>query len=210
MMAEQKLNRFHWHLTDDQGWRIEIKAYPKLTSVGAWRVDYINTDEQVSDWWGRPLQQPEEEATYGGFYTQDQIKEVVAYAKARHIEVIPEIDMPGHAQAAVAAYPEIGCVNATPTVATGGVFKNNTINPGKDATYDFAETMLNEVMDLFPFSYVHIGGDECNKEQWEVDPDAQRKMKAEGLSTENELQSYFIRRMEEIINAPRQNNDRLG
>ncbi|MFK8163644.1 MAG: beta-N-acetylhexosaminidase, partial [Lewinella sp.] len=201
IMASQKLNRFHWHLTDDQGWRIEIKGYPKLTEIGAWRADRINTDEKISDWWGRAPLQPGEEPTYGGFYTQDQIKEVVAYAKALNIEVIPEIDMPGHAQAAVAAYPEIGCVKALPAVATGGVFRYNTINPGKDETYQFAETMLNEVMDLFPFDYVHIGGDECNKEQWKIDPDAQRKMREEGLKNEGELQSYFIRRMEEIINA---------
>lgn len=201
MMAANKLNRFHWHLTDDQGWRIEIKAYPKLTEVGAWRADRLNTDERYSDWWGRAPQGPDEEATYGGFYTQEEIREVVAYAKARFIEVVPEIDMPGHAQAAVAAYPEIGCVKAAKTVATGGVFRYNTINPGKEATYAFAEAVLNEVMDLFPFSYVHIGGDECNKEQWTIDPDAQRKMREERLRTEEELQSYFIERMEKIINA---------
>ncbi len=201
LMAGQKLNRFHWHLTDDQGWRIEIKAYPKLTDIGAWRADRLNTDERYSDWWGRAPLQPGETPTYGGFYTQEEIREIIAYAKARHIEVIPEIDMPGHAQAAVAAYPEIGCVKALPAVATGGVFRYNTINPGKEETYRFATTMLNEVMDLFPFDYVHIGGDECNKEQWKIDPDAQRKMKEEGLKNEAELQSYFIHRMEDIINA---------
>jgi hexosaminidase len=201
MMASQKLNRFHWHLTDDQGWRVEIKAYPKLTEIGAWRADRINTDESISDWWGRAPLQAGEEPTYGGFYTQEEIKDVVAYARNLNIEVIPEIDMPGHAQAAVASYPEIGCVKALPAVATGGVFRYNTINPGKDETYQFAETMLNEVMDLFPFDYVHIGGDECNKEQWKIDPYAQRKMREEGLKNEGELQSYFIRRMEGIINA---------
>ncbi|GAB5550510.1 MAG: family 20 glycosylhydrolase [Saprospiraceae bacterium] len=200
-MAELKLNRFHWHLADDQGWRVEIKAYPKLTEVGAWRMDYNNTDERISDWWGRPTQKPGEEATYGGFYTQEEIKDIVAYAKERHIEVIPEIDMPGHAQATIAAYPELGGVNAAPYVATGGVFKNNTYNPGKEATYDFIDKMLNEVMDLFPYEYVHIGGDECNKEQWKIDPAAQAKMKAEGLKNEAELQSYFIKRVEKIINA---------
>lgn len=200
-MAELKLNRFHWHLTDDQGWRVEIKAYPKLTEVGAWRMDYNNTDESISDWWGRPVQKPGEEATYGGFYTQEEIKDIVAYAKERHIEVIPEIDMPGHAQATIAAYPELGCVNAAPYVATGGVFKNNTYNPGKEATYTFIEKMLNEVMDLFSYEYVHIGGDECNKEQWKIDPAAQAKMKAEGLKNEAELQSYFIERVEQMINA---------
>ncbi len=201
MMAELKLNRFHWHLTDDQGWRVEIKQYPKLTEVGAWRVDHTNYDETISDWWGRPVQQASQAATYGGFYTQAAIKEVVAYAKARHIEVIPEIDMPGHAQATIAAYPELGCVNAAPHVATGGVFKNNTYNPGKEATYVFVENMLNEIIDLFPYDYIHIGGDECNKSQWKIDPDAQRKMRDEGLETEEELQSYFIKRVEKIINA---------
>lgn len=200
-MAELKLNRFHWHLTDDQGWRLEIKSYPKLTEVGAWRVDHNVSDENISNWWGRPVQKPNEKATYGGFYTQEDVKEIIAYAKERHIEVIPEIDIPGHSQAAVAAYPEIGCVNASPYVATGGVAKNNTYNPGKEETYEFVETMLNEVMELFPFKYVHIGGDECNKSQWKVDPFAKKKMKEEGLKNEHELQSYFIKRVENIINA---------
>ena len=200
-MAEIKLNRFHWHLADDQGWRLEIKSYPKLTSVGAWRVDHNITDETISNWWGRPVQQPGEKATYGGFYTQDDVKEIIAYAKERFIEVIPEIDMPGHAQATIAAYPEIGCVNAAAHVATGGVFKNNTYNPGKEETFVFVEKMLNEVMDLFPFDYIHIGGDECNKSQWQVDPHAKRRMREEGLKNVEELQSYFIRRVEKTINA---------
>ncbi len=200
MMAELKLNRFHWHLADDQGWRVEIKGYPKLTEVGAWRVDYINYDENISDWWGRPAQQPGDEASYGGYYTQEDIREIVAYAKDRFIEIIPEIDMPGHAQATIAAYPEIGCVNAAPYVATGGVFKNNTYNPGKEETFKFVEEVLAEIMDLFPFEFIHIGGDECNKEQWKVDPHAQTRMRQEGLKNEKELQSYFIRRVEKIIN----------
>ena len=199
-MAELKMNRFHWHLADDQGWRLEIKSYPKLTEVGAWRVDHNITDETKSNWWGRPAQKPDEKATYGGFYTQEDVREIIAYAKERHIEVIPEIDMPGHAQATIAAYPEIGCVNALPYVATGGVFKNNTYNPGKEETFEFAEKMLNEVMDLFPFEYVHIGGDECNKEQWKADPFAQQRIKDEKLKDEHELQSYFIKRIEKIIN----------
>lgn len=200
-MATLKLNRFHWHLADDQGWRVEIKSYPKLTEVGAWRVDYKNQDETISDWWGRPVQKKGEKATYGGFYTQEEIKDIIVYAKERHIEVIPEIDMPGHAQATIAAYPEIGCVNAAPFVATGGVFQNNTYNPGKEETFEFAEKMLNEIMDLFPYRYIHIGGDECNKNQWKIDPHAQRRMKEEGLANEKELQSYFIKRVEKIINA---------
>ena len=200
-MAELKLNRFHWHLTDDQGWRVEIKSYPKLTEVGAWRVDYINQNETESDWWGRPVQKDGEKASYGGFYTQAEIKEIVAYAKERYIEVVPEIDMPGHAQAMVAAYPEIGCVNAASFVATGGAYQNNTCNPGKAETYEFVEKMLNEIMDIFPFKYIHIGGDECNKSQWQIDPHAQEKMKIEGLANEGELQSYFIKQVEKIINT---------
>jgi hexosaminidase len=200
MMAGIKMNRFHWHLTDDQGWRIEIKNYPKLTEVGAWRVDYTNYDENISDWWGRPVQQPGDKATYGGYYTQEDVIEIVAYAKERFIEVVPEIDMPGHAQATIAAYPEIGCINAAPYVATGGVFKNNTYNPGKEETFRFIENVLNEVMGLFPFEYIHIGGDECNKEQWKIDPYVQQRMRAEGLKDESELQSYFIKRVEKMIN----------
>ncbi|MCG8310800.1 MAG: family 20 glycosylhydrolase [Cytophagales bacterium] len=200
-MAELKLNRFHWHLADDQGWRLEIKSYPKLTEVGAWRMDYNTTDETISNWFGRPVQQPGETPTYGGFYTQEEVKDIIAYAKERYIEIIPEIDMPGHAQATIAAYPEIGCVNAAPYVATGGVTGNNTYNPGKEETFEFAEKMLNEVMDLFPFEYIHIGGDECNKSQWRIDPHAQQRIRAEGLKNEEELQSYFIKRIEKIINA---------
>ena len=201
IIASLKFNKFHWHLTDDQGWRIEIKSYPKLTEIGAWRMDYNNRDESISDWWGRPVQQEGDDPKYGGFYTQKEIKEIVAYARDRHIDIIPEIDMPGHAQALVASYPELGCVNAAPYVATGGVFQNNTVNPGKEATFVFAEKMLNEVMDLFPSGFVHIGGDECNKNQWKIDPDAQRRMMEEGLANEEELQSYFIKRIEKIINA---------
>lgn len=200
-MAELKLNRFHWHLADDQGWRLEIKSFPKLTQVGAWRMDHTNYDETISDWFGRPVQQPGDTPTYGGFYTQEEVKDLIAYAKDRFIEVIPEIDMPGHAQATIAAYPEIGCVNASPYVATGGVVRNNTYNPGKEETFEFADKMLNEVMDLFPSQYIHIGGDECNKSQWEIDPHAQQRMKEEGLTNVEELQSYFIRRIEKIVNA---------
>ena len=200
-MAESKLNRFHWHLADDQGWRLEIKSYPKLTEIGAWRMDYNTTDETISNWFGRPKQKPGEKPTYGGYYTQEDVNEIIAYAKERYIEIIPEIDMPGHAQATIAAYPEIGCLNAAPYVATGGLTKNNTYNPGKEETFEFAEKMLNEVMDLFPFQYVHIGGDECSKEQWRIDPYAQGRIKEEGLKDEYELQSYFIKRIEKIINA---------
>lgn len=200
-MAELKLNRFHWHLTDDQGWRLQIKSLPKLTEIGAWRMNYMVKDEETYNWFGRPEQKPGEKPTYGGFYTQDDVREIIAYAKERHIQVIPEIDMPGHAQAAIASYPEIGCVHAAPYVATGGVVKNNTYNPGKEETFAFAEKMLNEVMDLFPSKYIHIGGDECNKSQWLEDPFAQRRIKEEHLKDVHELQSYFIKRIEKIVNA---------
>ncbi|MDN3665195.1 beta-N-acetylhexosaminidase [Algibacter miyuki] len=200
-MAEVKLNRFHWHLSDDNGWRIEIKKYPKLTEVGAWRVNHNDKDENTSNWWGRPTQQPGEEATYGGFYTQEDIKEIVAYAKARYVEIIPEIDMPGHSLAAIASYPEISCSTGPFYVGTGGVVRNNTYCPGKEVTFEFVENVLGEVMDLFPFDYMHIGGDECNKEAWEVDPDCQLRMKEENLADTHELQSYFVKRVEKIVNA---------
>lgn len=200
-MARLKMNRFHWHLADDQGWRLEIKSYPKLTEIGAWRMDHTNYDETISNWFGRPVQQPGDTPTYGGFYTQEEVKDLIAYAKDRFIEVIPEIDMPGHAQATIAAYPEIGCVNASPYVATGGVVRNNTYNPGKEETFEFATKMLNEVMDLFPYQYIHVGGDECNKSQWKIDSHAQQRMKEEALANVEELQSYFIKRIEQIVNA---------
>lgn len=200
-MAEVKLNRFHWHLADDNGWRVEIKKYPKLTEVGAWRVDYNAKDEKTSNWWGRPAQKEGEKATYGGFYTQEDIKEIVAYAKERYIEIIPELDMPGHSLAAVASYPEITCSEGPFYVGTGGVVKNNTYCPGKEVTFEFVENVLGEIMDLFPFDYVHVGGDECNKEAWEVDADCQKRMKEENLANVHELQSYFVKRVEKIVNA---------
>lgn len=204
-MAEVKLNRFHWHLSDDNGWRIEIKKYPKLTDIGAWRVDYNAKDENTSNWWGRPRQKEGDKATYGGFYTQEDIKEIVAYAKEKYIEIIPEIDMPGHSLAAIAAYPEISCSEGPFYVGTGGVVRNNTYCPGKEVTFEFVENVLGEVMDLFPFNYMHIGGDECNKEAWAVDPDCQKRMKEEGLKDLHELQSYFVTRVEKIVNARNKN-----
>ncbi|MCB4797873.1 beta-N-acetylhexosaminidase [Neotamlana laminarinivorans] len=200
-MSELKLNRFHWHLADDQGWRIEIKKFPKLTEVGAWRVDYNTTDETVSNWWGRPKQKPGEKATYGGFYTQEDIKEIVAYAKQLQIEIIPEIDMPGHSMAAITAYPEISCAKQPFYVATGGIVNNNTYCPAKEKTYQFIEGVLTEVMDLFPYKYIHIGGDECNKDAWKNDLNCKQLMKDENLANMHELQSYFIKRVEKNINA---------
>ena len=195
-LASLKLNIFHWHLTDDQGWRIEIKTFPKLTEIGAWRVDRNNLH-----WHDRMEQQENENATYGGYYTQKEINEIIQYAKDRYIEIIPEIDIPGHSRAALAAYPEISCDEANYTVATGGIMSENTYCPGKEVTFDFTEKMLGEVMDLFPSKYVHIGGDECSKESWKVCDDCQKRIKDNNLSDEHELQSYFIKRVEKMINA---------
>jgi len=204
-MAMLKLNRFHWHLTDDQGWRIEIKKYPALTSVGAWRVDYNVTDENISNWWGRPVQKKGEKAAYGGFYTQDEIKEIVEYAKARHIEIIPEIDVPGHSQAILASYPEVSCDNRNYYVATGGVYKDNALCASNPVTYQFLEEVLGEVMDLFPFNYIHIGGDECNKEGWKKHKDCQEFIREKGLKGESGLQSYFIKQVEKMVQAKGKN-----
>lgn len=200
-MASLKLNRFHWHLADDQGWRLEIKQYPKLTSIGAWRVDHNVSDEDISNWWGRPVQKDQEEATYGGFYTQDEIKEIVAYAKQRHIEILPEIDVPGHSREILASYPELSCDGAHYKVATGGIASENALCASNELTYKFLDRVLAEVSDLFPFEYIHIGGDECNKNGWKNHDACQELIKQKGLKDEHELQSYFIKRVEKIVNA---------
>jgi hexosaminidase len=182
LMALHKLNTLHWHLTDDQGWRIEIKKYPKLTVVGAWRDDGHG-------------------GKYGGFYTQDEIRDVVAYAAARHITIVPEIEMPGHSTAAVTAYPELACTDGPFAVATTwGVFKD-IYDPAKPHTFEFLEDVLTEVMDLFPGQFIHIGGDEVPKDRWKADPDCQALMKREGLKNEDELQSYFVRKIDAFITS---------
>ena len=208
-LALHKMNYFHWHLTDDQGWRIEIKKYPRLTSVGGFRngtiIDHFpgtgNDNKQ-----------------YGGFYTQEQIKEVVQYATRRYITVIPEIEMPGHASAAIAAYPSLSCFPDSPTVfpktvgATGGyqgvkkvqetwgVFPD-VFCAGSDSTFLFLQTVLDEVLPLFPSKYIHIGGDECPKENWKKCARCQQRMKEHQLKDEHELQSYFVRRIEKYMNS---------
>jgi hexosaminidase len=192
LMARFKMNTFHWHLTDDQGWRIEIKAYPKLTDVGAWRNETMvakNFNPYVGD--GIP---------HGGFYTQDEIREVVAYAAERHITVVPEIEMPGHALAALAAYPELACtVGPFEVATTWGVFED--VFCPNETTFTFLETVLDEVLDLFPSKYIHIGGDEVPKRRWRESEQAQAIMKREGLKNEYELQSWFIRRIETFLNS---------
>jgi hexosaminidase len=191
LLARYKFNTFHWHLTEDQGWRIEIEAYPRLTQVGAWRKG-----SQV----GPYARQEFDTLRYGGYYTKAEIREVVAYAAARGITVIPEIEMPGHALAALAAYPEYSCSGGPFEVARGwGVF-DDVFCP-KEETFQFLETILEEVMDLFPSPYIHIGGDECPKTRWKQCPHCQALMAREGLHDEHELQSWFIRRIERFVNS---------
>jgi hexosaminidase len=220
-IALHKMNYFHWHLTEDQGWRIEIKKYPRLTSVGAWRNGTII---------GRYPGTGNDGIKYGGFYTQEQIKEIVKYAADRYITVIPEIEMPGHSSAAIAAYPELSCFPDKPTVIpthpslasqlqqrmptppqdtlghttklvqeTWGVF-DDVFCAGKENTFKFLEGVLDEVLALFPSKYIHVGGDECPKAHWKICLACQQRMKDNGLKDEHELQSYFIQRMEKYLN----------
>ena len=195
-LAQYKINTFHLHLVDDQGWRVEIKKYPKLTDIGAWRVDHENLP-----WNSRPQQKTDEKATYGGFYTQEDIKEIVEFAQDRFITVIPEIEMPGHTTSSLAAYPQYSCTGGPFTVLPGGVWPiTNIYCAGKDETFTFIEDILSEVMELFPSKYIHIGGDEANKREWERCMMCQKRIKDEHLADEKELQSYFIRRIERFLN----------
>jgi hexosaminidase len=196
-MAMHKLNMFHWHLVDDQGWRLEINKYPKLTEVGAWRVDMSQLH-----WNERPLINDPEKATYGGFYAQDEVKALVAYAAERNITVVPEIEMPAHVISALAAYPEFSCTGENLGVSTGGVWPITHIYcAGKDETFAFLENVLLEVMELFPSEYIHIGGDEADKTNWRSCPKCQERIRNEGLANEEALQSYFIHRIESFLNA---------
>jgi hexosaminidase len=186
-----KMNTFHWHLTDDQGWRIEIKKYPKLTDVGAWRKGSMV---------GHYNDQKFDEVSYGGFYTQEDIKEIIAYAEARHITVVPEIEMPGHAVAALASYPEFSCTGRRFEVAKIWGVLDDVFCP-KEETFHFLEDVLTEVMALFPSDYIHIGGDECPKVRWKNCSHCQSLIQQEGLKDEHELQSYFIKRIERFVNS---------
>ena len=193
LMARLKMNTFHWHLTEDQGWRIEIKKYPKLQEIAAFRNETLigHYNDQPHQFNGKP---------YGGFYTQEQIKEVVAYAKTRQVTIIPEIEMPGHSQAAIAAYPELGCTGKQVEVATKwGVF--DEVYCPKESTFKFLEDVIDEVATLFPGKYIHIGGDEAPKTNWKNCAHCQKIIKKEGLIDEHGLQSYFIARMEKYINT---------
>jgi len=192
LLAMHKMNRFHWHLTEDQGWRIEIKKYPKLQEIAAYRKETLvgHYNDQPHQFDGKK---------YGGFYTQDEVREIVAYAKKRFITVIPEIEMPGHSQAALAAYPELGCTDGPFEAATKwGVFEE--VYCPTETTFEFLENVLTEVMDLFPSDYIHIGGDECPKSRWKESKFCQNLIKEKGLKDEHGLQSYFIGRMEKFLN----------
>lgn len=195
MLAMHKLNTFHWHLTDDQGWRIEIKKYPRLTQVGAWRAD-----RESVHWNLREPQREGEKATYGGFYTQEDVREIVRYAQQRNITVLPEIEMPAHTTAALAAYPQYSCTGGPFRVTTGALWPITDIFcAGNDSTFEFLQDVLTEVCDLFPGTFIHVGGDEADKTNWKACPKCQARMKQEGLADENALQSYFIKRIEKFL-----------
>jgi hexosaminidase len=179
LMVFYKMNTFHWHLTEDQGWRVEIEKYPKLTEISSWRL--------------------EDGERYGGYYTRSEIQEVIEYAKTRFVTIVPEIEMPGHSVAALTAYPELSCTGGPFTVeTTWGIF-DDVYCAGNEKTFEFLENVLSEVIEMFPGSYIHIGGDECPKTRWKQCPKCQARIQTEGLKDEDELQSYFIKRIEKFL-----------
>ena len=208
-MARYKFNRFHWHLTDDQGWRIEIKSLPKLTEVGAWRVD------KKGKWANTLTPAINEPKTYGGFYTQEDIKDVVAYAKSKYVEIIPEVDIPGHSMAFNASYPQLSTTPNYPyQVNAGDEFMDwdglnghasakidNSLDPSNELVYQYIDKVFGEIAPLFPFEYIHMGGDENAKNNWAKSANVQALMIREGLNNQNEVQSYFVRRVQKIINS---------
>lgn len=210
-MALYKLSVFHWHLTDDEGWRIEIKAYPQLTEKGAWRV------ERTGKFGTRPAPRPEESTPYGGFYTQDQIREVVRYAAERYITIVPEIDVPGHSMALLTAFPELSTKKEAKMVSCGfkfaewygdGTFKmlvENMVNPSDERVYQVLDTIFGEVAVLFPGKYIHAGGDECYHGFWKESQECQQFMQKNNLKNEEELQSYFMKRVNSIIQSKGKN-----
>ena len=207
-ISRYKYNTFHWHLTDDNGWRIEIKSLPELTEVGAWRVPRFGQFGQ------RAEPKPGEAATVGGFYTQDDIKEIIQYAEDRNITIVPEIDVPGHSMSAIAAYPELSCTKDPNTKVNpgssfsewykDGTFKmliDNTLNPSDEKVYDFLDKVFTEVAALFPNPYIHVGGDECYKGFWTKDAGCQALMKKMNMTKPEELQAYFMKRVEGILKS---------
>ena len=189
-MAMFKMNRMHIHLTDAAGWRMQIDAYPRLTEFAAWR-----TERLWKDWWqgGRLYAEEGSADAYGGYYTKDEMRELVAYANERHIEVIPEIEMPGHSEEVIAAYPELSC--------NGQPYSQGEFCVGNDETFAFLETVLMEVMEVFPSEFIHVGGDEASKKRWESCPKCQQRMKDEGLKDVDELQSYLIKRISRFVES---------
>ena len=198
MLALHKVNTFHWHLTEDQGWRIEIKKYPRLTEIGAYRKETVVGQQKKTNntFDGIP---------YGGFYTQNEVRDIVKYAGSKFITVIPEIEMPGHAIAALTSYPELSCTGGPFEVRKLWGVEEDVFCAGNDQVFKFIQDVLTEVMDLFPSKYIHIGGDECPKKRWEKCPKCQKRMKDEGLKNEMELQSYFIKRIEKFVSSKGRN-----
>jgi len=205
-MVKYKYNMLHWHLTDDEGWRIEIKSLPKLTEVGAWRVN------REGKWANSTNPFPNEPKTYGGFYTQDDIKEVIQYAKERFVTILPEVDVPGHSLATVAAYPELSCSPGPFEVTAGAPFMmwynsghdalvDNTVCPANENVYVFLDKVFTEIAQLFPFEYIHVGGDETAKNYWEKYDQVKELMKRENLKNMDEVQSYFVKRVEKIVTS---------
>lgn len=205
LLALYKMNKFHLHLTDDQGWRIEIKNYPELTEKSAWRTfnnqDSVCMEKAVEDprfnFEQKHLREVDGQTQYGGFYTQEELRELVAYAQSRHIEIIPEIDMPGHMMAAIQVYPELACTNSA---GWGKVF-STPLCPGKEGVYTFVENVLTEVMDIFPSKFVHIGADEVEKSTWEKSQECKTLMAAEGIDDVEELQTYFVERVTDFLKS---------
>ena len=191
ILAMYKINTFHWHLTEDQGWRLEIKKYPLLAEISSWRDETVlghNTQEYDG-------------IGYGGFYTQEQAREIVQYAAERYITVVPEIEMPGHSSAALAAYPNLGCTGGPYKVQTRWGVHKDVYCAGKDETFVFLKNVLDEVMDIFPSKFIHIGGDECPKDAWQKCPDCQKRIADNGLKDEHELQSWFITQMDHYLTS---------
>jgi hexosaminidase len=207
-MSQYKFNVFHWHLTDDQGWRIEIKSLPKLTEIGAWRVERYGRFGE-----NRMLPKLNEKTTYGGFYSQEQIKDIINYANERNVTIVPEIDIPGHSMAALAAYPELSVKKEQKHVAPGTKFAEwhddgtftmlveNTLNPTDEKVYEFIDKVFTEVAQLFPGTYIHMGGDEAYHGYWDENSSVQNFMKKNDLKNSHELQSYFVKRVEKIISS---------
>ena len=197
VMSAYKINKFHWHLADDQGWRIEIKKYPNLTIKGAWRAD-----RKGISWWEREPKKPGEATPVGGFYTQDDIREIVKYAATRNVEIIPEIDIPGHSLALIASYPLLACrTDIAFEVATGGAAPHDALCAGKETTFEFLNNVFREVAGLFPSQYIHMGGDECKKGDWKLCELCNKRQKENNLNDVEELQSYFVTRIGKQINA---------